>query len=318
MESGEKWQYLPTTFYIFNKGIDISTRCPPSFFFLLLTKHPKLCGAALLLLCLWRNRTTFIGTATMFGRNKENAVPREAETLEKLKRNLKQAYTMQRWDQADDAATKVIAHLKSHSETIGASQSELAEWHAQRGIALHNQRRYEPAFQQLELAERWLNMSLDEAIAFARQQDITLTGEGESLDTDLALLALETLAEAMVQRGTSGAGQVLEQVVKVADVVGQRERMWNARHRLATYTAGLADWDKLLRMGQELGQFANRHKSLSSLLVAMRFIVEALISMQRLDDARAAQRLVVDIARFINDASLPGEEAEMARLSAVK
>lgn len=308
---------MPTTFYIFNKGIDISTRCPPPFFFLLLSKYPKLFGAALLSLS---NRLCHapIGIATMFGRNKENAVPREAETLEKLKRNLKQAYTMQRWDQADDAAIKVLAYLKSHAETIGASQSELAEWHAQRGIALHNQRRYEPAFQQLELAERWLNMSLDEAIAFARQQDITLTGEGESLDTDLALLALETLAEAMVQRGTSGAGQVLEQVVKVADVVGQRERMWNARHRLATYTAGLADWDKLLRMGQELGQFANRHKSLSSLLVAMRFIVEALISMQRLDDARAAQRLVVDIARFINDASLPGEEAEMARLSAVK
>lgn len=254
----------------------------------------------------------------MFGRPKKEDTPRDIETLDKLKRNLKQAYTIQRWDQADDAATKLMAHLTAHRESIGASQSELAEWYAQWGIALHNQRRYEPAFQQLELAQRWLNMSLDEAGHFATSQNITLTGEGDSLDTDLALLALETLAEAMVQRGTSGAGAVLEQVVKVADVVGQQERMWNARHRLATYTAGLADWDKLLRMGQELGQFANRHKSLGSLLVSLRFIVEALISMQRLDDARAAQQLVVDIARFINDISLPGEEAEMARLSAVK
>jgi hypothetical protein len=53
-------------------------------------------------------------------------------------------------------------------------------------------------------------------------------------------------------------------------------------------------------------------------LVAMRFIVEALISQHRLDDARTAQQLVVDIAKFINDLSLPSEEAEMARLSAVK
>jgi hypothetical protein len=254
----------------------------------------------------------------MFGRNKKEDTPREAETLDKLKRNLKQAYTIQRWDQTDDAATKLFAHLRTHSQTIGATQSELAEWYAQWGIALHNQRRYEPAFQQLELAERWLNMSLEEATSFASSQTITLTGEGDSLDTDLALLALETLAEAMVQRGTSGAGAVLEQVVKVADVVGQPERMWNARHRLATYTAGLADWDKLFRMGQELGQFANRNKSLGSLLVAMRFIVEALISQHRLDDARTAQQLVVDIAKFINDLSLPSEEAEMARLSAVK
>lgn len=254
----------------------------------------------------------------MFGRNKKDDTPREVETLEKLKRNLKQAYTVQRWDQADDAAAKLMSHLTSHHATIGASQSELAEWHAQRGIALHNQRRYEPAFQQLELAERWLNMSLSEAGDFAKSQNITLTGEGENLDTDLVLLALETYADAMVQRGTSGAGGVLEQVVKVADVVGQPERMWNARHRLATYTAGLADWDKLLRMGQELGQFANRQKSLGSLLVSMRFIVEALISQQRLDDARAAQRLVVDIATFIKDSSLPSEEAEMVRLSAVR
>jgi len=254
----------------------------------------------------------------MFGRTKKDDTSRDVEMFEKLKRTLKQAYTIQRWDQADDAATKLLAHLTAHEETIGATQSELAEWHAQRGIALHNQRRYEPAFQQLELAERWLNMSLSEATDFAKSQKITLTGEGDSLDTDLALLALETLAEAMVQRGTSNAGGVLEQVVKVADIVGQPERMWNARFRLATYTAGLADWDKLLRLGQELGQFANRHKSLGSLLVSMRFIVEALISQRRLDDARAAQRLVVDIAKFINDISLPNEEAEMARLSAVK
>ncbi len=254
----------------------------------------------------------------MFGRNKKDDTPRDADTLEKLKRNLKQAYTLQKWDQADDAAAKLMAHLTAHHETMGASQSELAEWHAQRGIALHNQRRYEPAFKQLELAERWLNMSLSEAIDFGKSQGITITGEGESLDTDVALLALETLADAMVQRGEYGAGGVLEQVVKVADVVGHQDRMWNARYRLATYTAGLADWDKLLRMGQELGQFANRQKSLASLLVSMRFIVEALISQQRLDDARAAQRLVVDIATFINDASLPGEEAEMARLSAVR
>lgn len=257
----------------------------------------------------------------MWGRNKKQSddkAPQVIESLEALKRQIKQAYTTQRWNVVDENIVKLLTLLRHNNTVVGIAQSDLAELYAYWGITLQQERRYEEAYKQLQTAEKLLNLNIEQAEAFARQQEITLVGEGESLDMDVILQALEALAEAMIQRGASGTSGVMEQVVKVADIVGNRERQWNARYRLATYTSGLTDWEKLLPMAQELGQYAHRQKSLPSLLIAMRFVVEALIGLQRLDEAKEAQRFVVDLAQYLNDGSLPNEEAEMARLSAVR
>jgi hypothetical protein len=176
------------------------------------------------------------------------------------------------------------------------------------------QRRFEEAHKHLALAEQLFSVEEATASALAAQDNITLQGVGPEIDLTLALAVLRALAESCVRQGDPNAGPLLVQVAEVADMVGSEAERWEARERLAAFTGATAGWNDLLVIAQDMGQLARERRNLRYLLSAIRLFTEAYIGLQEFDGAIAAQRLVVDIARFLQDSSLSTEEAELAKL----
>jgi hypothetical protein len=90
--------------------------------------------------------------------------------------------------------------------------------------------------------------------------------------------------------------------------------MWKARQELAAFRAGEAEWQGLLEIAREMGKVARQRQELPGLLATMRYFTEAYVGLQQLDRAVAAQELVVEIARHLDDRSLQDEENELQRL----
>ncbi len=149
-------------------------------------------------------------------------------------------------------------------------------------------------------------------------QGITVGGEGEPLDLAIALEVLQALGASMVRFGNPRAGEVLAQVVSVADMNQDEEAQWRARQHLASFTAGLANWQGLLQIAREMGNIARQKQNLPMLLEVMRLMVEAHIGLGRLYRALEAQQLVVDLARRLKHPDLAEEESQLQQLRAAE
>jgi hypothetical protein len=248
------------------------------------------------------------------GENDETAAAEARQRLTHLRESIAVALHHEEWNTADTNIIAAMKLLRETSSVAPVTQSTMAELHGQWGLALNGQRRYDEAYKHLIQAERLFNMDHEQAIAWADSEGIRMEGEGDELDLSLALAVLSTLAEATIRQGQPGAGEMLMQVVEVADMAEDEPMRWESRLRLATFMAGMADWASLMELGRELGAIARERRSLPHLLEAMRQITEAQIGLENLPLAIQAQTLVVDIARYLKDATLADEEAELQKL----
>ncbi len=247
---------------------------------------------------------------------KEVAAEEARAALDTLLRQIQQNMAVRNWDAVDQGTLKTMQLLHKTSELAPVTQSVLAELHGRWGLVMIEQRRFEEAHKHLALAEQLFNVDQGEAVALAARDKITLEGTGPEIDLTLALAVLRALAESAVRIGDPNGGALLVQVVDVADMVGSDEERWEARERLATFTSVAGAWEDLLAIAKDMGRFAQEQRNLHYLLTAMRLFSESYIGIKEMDKAIAAQRLVVDIARFIQDSSLATEEAELSKLHA--
>lgn len=252
------------------------------------------------------------------GKDRDNAkaVEQARIAIMELRNRITQNVQAQQWGQVDTDMLTLMPLLRDTSETMPVTQSMMAELHGQWGLTLNAQRRYQEAYKHLLLARELLYADHESAVAWAVGENLKMEGEGGQIDLHLALRVLEALADSAVRLGQPGAGEVLQGVVEVADMVGDQAKRWEARQRLAAFTAGMADWQGLLELGREMGHIARQRHNLPDLLEGLRQVVEALVGLKELDQAIEAQRLVVDIARHLADPSLPDEEKEFTKLRA--
>lgn len=252
-----------------------------------------------------------------WGRQKKDQVALADEARQmfsKLRLEIKQNMEGQEWGKVDNNMLKVMNLLHASSDIAPISQSNLAELYGQWGLSMMQQKRYEEGEKHLRLAQQLFNMEHEAAVSWAANQKITMQGEGEDINVPLALEVLKTLADRALRLGQSDAREMLEQTVKVADILGDHRKSWDARQRLTIFTAGAADWQTLLDLGREMGALAMQQRDLSQLLFAMRQMSEACLGLKLRDQTLDIQQLVVDIARFLNDPSLPDEENELSKL----
>lgn len=235
-----------------------------------------------------------------------------------MRLKISRAFQAEQWGEVDSLSLQMQKLLRERSAQAPVSQSLLAEVVARWGLAQYEQRRFEESVEQLARAERLFNMENAEAAGWAASRDITMEGEGPPLDLRLALRSLRVLSELLVRHGDPRSGAVLDEVVGVADMLQDDEARWEAREKLAVFTTGLADWPRLLVLAQEMGVIARRQRDLTKLMQALRFFAEGYVGQQQLERARDAQRLVVDIARFLNHPDLTEEETELEKLRAMR
>lgn len=250
------------------------------------------------------------------GEREEGRADEARRALASLQAEIEREMEREQWGAADERLVRAVQLLRAEAPRLSVTQGAMAQLHGRWGLVLLQQRRYEEAHKHLALAERLFNMEIDEAVAWAEQEGINLQGEGDEVDFALALEVLSALADSTVRRGEKGARLVLRQVVEVADMLGNGERAWDGRQRLATYLAGMAAWSDLLQVSREMGALARQQRHLPALLVALQEMAEAYIGLQEMAEAIAVQALIVDISRHLNYPSLASEEAELARLKA--
>lgn len=252
-----------------------------------------------------------------WGRKKKDQVALADEArqiLNNLRLEIKQNIEAQEWGKVDNDMLKVIKLLHGSSRVAPVTQSTLAELYGQWGLSMMQQKRYEEGEKHLKMAQKLFNMEYEAAVAWAANQKITMQGQGEDINIELALEVLKTLADRALRQGQSNAGEMLEQTVKVADILGDHRKSWDARERLSTFTAGAADWQTLLDLGRQMGALSMQQRNLSQLFFAMRQLSEASLGLKMRDQSLDVQQLVVDIARYLNDPSLPNEENELSKL----
>lgn len=248
------------------------------------------------------------------GQDISEAIKEAHRNIAERSARLETAMAAQQWGTVDEESARLLSLLREVSRLAPVTHSFLAAIYGRWGLAMEQQRRYKEAQEQLLAAEALFNMDPEAAVEWAAQQGINIEGEGEPLDLRLAQSVLETLGATMVRFGNPRAGEVLAQVVSVADLNQDEAAQWAARQHLAAYTAGLADWQGLLQIAREMGRIAQSRQSLPMLLEVMRLFVEAYIGLDRLYRALEGQQLVVDLARHLNHPDLAEEEAELKKL----
>ncbi len=239
------------------------------------------------------------------------------QQVEVLHARIRSQFDSQNWGEVEQDTLRLMKLLRLTSPLLPVTQSFMAEVLARFGLALNRQQRSRESYEALSQAEALLNMAPDGATEWAAEQDIVLQGEGEPIDLKLALEALQLFADMALRQGQSRAGDLLDQVVQVADLIGAEDEQWEARSRMATYTAGLADWQGLLEMAREMGQIAGTRRDLRRLLQVMSLFSDAYTGLERVQRAIEAQQLVVDIAHYLNHPELVNEEKELKRLREV-
>lgn len=252
-----------------------------------------------------------------WGRQKKDqvAIADEARRLlNNLRLEIKQNFEAQQWGKVDSNMLNLIKLLHGKSEVAPVTQGTLAELYGQWGLGMMQQKRYEEGEKHLKISQRLFDMEYETAVEWAANQKITMQGQGEDTNIELALEVLKTLADRALRLGQPNAREMLEQTVKVADIVGDHGKSWDARQRLSTFTAGSADWQTLLDLGREMGALSMQQRDLSQLLFAMRLLSEAFLGLKMRDQSLDVQQLVVDIARYLNDSSLSDEENELSKL----
>ncbi|HEX8680802.1 MAG TPA: hypothetical protein VF707_00715 [Ardenticatenaceae bacterium] len=241
--------------------------------------------------------------------------PDEARAaLADLRQQIAAGMQAQQWSAVADDMVLAMQFLRDTSATTPVTQSTLAELYSQWAIAINEQRRYEEAYTMLQTADLLWNLEHEQAVAWAREQGITLQGEGTAPDLGLVLAVLAALSENAARFDSDDTGRILTQMVAVADLAGDEQARWMSRSRLASWSAEEENWRTLLTLAREMVALAREQGDLLRLLEAMRQFAEAYAGMGDMSRTIEVQRLVVEIARTTNHPSLEREREELRNL----
>lgn len=251
------------------------------------------------------------------GKEKKRGAPAPDEVrgaLAELRGRIAQNMVEGQWGAVTDDVALALQLLRDTSGIVPVTHSLLAELYSHWSLAINGQRRYEEAFAMLQSAEQLWNMEAPQAVAWAKEQGITLQGEGEEPDLNLILAVLTALSENAARFDSADAGRVLREMIGVADLARREQEGWLARTRLAAWTAEQQAWPTLLALAADMATIARRSRDLNRLLDAMRQFSEAYIGVGQMERALEAQRLVVDVARALDHPSLEREQGELRTL----